>query len=305
MVELFQEEGVEGAKKVILQILSEKGFARWSDFERVLPKATVSRALRELEREGLVTKRDRYYVLVTKSYDVLIKVEYAPVLCELIPGCADSNRLADDIVKEIGDGILKIEASYSKFINDSLPSLVEAGIVSSIYSLMLKTLYQNKGLFLVVFMEVAKLPMLKRLIDGGCNEILESLPKEYADFLKNVAEKNIKSISKLLGIDIEEMLDTLMKLREILTRHGYRDVIRTKVFLNFEVTIEIRELTMMVLVLILNWFGKRYPENIAKCVTTLFEISDNLIKSGCRPLGKKEKDNLVNNCRDVLASIQV
>lgn len=301
---MFQEEfqGVEGAKRIVLEILSRKGLARWSDFEKQLPKSTVSRVLKELEREGLVVKKGRYYTLVSKKYDTLIRVDYAPSLCELIPGCSDSEKLAEDLIKEVGDGILKIEEVHSRFVNDRLPSLVESGIIGGVYSLLLKTVYQDKAFFSLILMEAIKLIMMKKLIDEGCNDIFNGLPKEYADFLKNIVESNAKNTSEFFGAKIDEMLEPLMKLREVLIKHGYRGVIRIRAFLTTEVTIEVEEMLSLALISILSWYERIGVKNIANCTNTLFNISSSLVETGCRELGTRERDSLIKNCKEVVSS---
>ncbi|MEM2197061.1 MAG: hypothetical protein QW290_08275 [Sulfolobales archaeon] len=291
-----EEFGVEKAKEIILQILSERGYARWRDFEERLPKATISRALKELEASGLVAKRGKHYVLVTKQYDALIRGEYAPALCELIPSCVDFNKLADDLIKEVGEGISKIEEVYNKFFKERLPLLEESGVLGGAYSLMLRAVYQNKAIFAIMLIEVAKLVIMAKLLSEGCYDIVEDLPKEYADFLKKIVEDNAKNIGEFLGVRVEEALEPLMRLRNVLIKHGYTDIVRIKVISTFEITLSVRELTTTSILTSTSIFEKVGLKDGARCILTLFDISDNLFKTGCRPLGEKEKENLTRDC---------
>jgi len=301
---LSQEEfGVKKAREIILEILSEKGFARWSDFEKRLPKATISRALKELEASGLVTKRGRYYVLVTKQYDALIRADYAPALCELIPGCVDPDKLADDLIKEVGEGILKIEEVHSRLLKEKLPQLVNSGVLGGVYSLLLKTLYQNKAIFTIVLVEAFKLILLKKLIDE-CSSLVAGLPKEYAKLLESVAEGNAKNVREFFGLEAEEVLEPLMKLRSTIIKHGYADVVKIKVFLDTAITLDVKELTSITIIMSMSPFEKAGAKDATKCALTIFEISDNLIRSGCRPLGEKEKESLIGNCKALAEALK-
>lgn len=297
-------QGVEGAKKVILGILNEKGFARWSDFEKRLPKATVSRALRELEREGLVIKRGRYYVLVPKNFEALVRASYAPELCELIPDCANHEELAEDIIRSVGSSILRIEELRKKFVDERLHTLVTEDSIGSSLALLMRTLFQNIAIFTLALMESTRLLVLKKLMDEGC-DIASGLPAEYAGFLRSIVEEDTKAASELFGTKVEELMEPLLKLREVLSKHGYRGTVRLGLRISpySEVTLDIRELATLGVVKTVSKLEKMGVKGATQCFITLLKISENIEASGCRPLGAREREDLLRYCEDLVKAL--
>ncbi|MEM0453901.1 MAG: hypothetical protein QXO98_04530, partial [Sulfolobales archaeon] len=68
--------------------------------------------------------------------------------------------------------------------------------------------------------------LLKKLVDEGCNDVVVGLPEEYVKFLIRFIEENAEKASELYGVKTEELFNTLMRLREVLVKYGYKGTIR-------------------------------------------------------------------------------
>jgi len=89
----------------------------------------------------------------------------------------------------------------------------------------LNSVYENKAFFIMVVMESFKLLVTRKLINEGCKDLFTGLPEEYATPIRKVADVNASSLERFLNARTDEVHPSLDKLRGILTKHGFRDVI--------------------------------------------------------------------------------
>jgi len=284
IIELLKLRGGSIDIKTVVEELERKNISR----------ATTYRALERLSSTGVIKRVKRgIYQLTEKDYALLAE-ELGRELCLLIK-CGNSEKLKRDLLDELGKELTKIEEIHKTFINTTLPSLRSSGMSELLISL-LSSVYENKAFFIMVVMESFKLLVTRKLINEGCKDLFTGLPEEYATLIRKVADMNASSLERFLNARIDEVYPLLDKLREILAKHGFKDVIWLKI-IAADIPVSVRDIAMLSLASFCSEIEKWGVKDMTKCATALFEISDNLVRSGCRPLGEKEKESLVRNCK--------
>lgn len=280
--------GVSDARLAVLTLLCGAGSARWSDFERLgLPKATVYKALRGLVEEGLVERRGRLYVLAADRHVVLARFVYAPLLCRAVPGCAEWEVLGDDLLRSVGSDISRVEDMYRAFVDKRIRGEGADGIIDAV----LRSLYLDRGFFAVVVAELAAVFLIKTLVDRGCN-VFADLGAGLAERLGRALREGAEGFARTFGARVEDVIETLLKLRATLEKHGYRGELAVKLLsTRSRASIaEIIELTQHLLRDVIT------SNATARCFTALLDIAKNLAASGCRNLGTLEKKKLYDSC---------
>ncbi|MEM4676013.1 MAG: hypothetical protein QXM12_06970 [Nitrososphaerota archaeon] len=162
------------------------------------------------------------YQLAEKDYALLAE-ELGSELCPIIK-CENSVRLKRDLLDELGEELARIDETHVTFINTALPVLKSFGMGELLISL-LSSVYENNGTFIIAMMESIKLAMVKEFIDEGCKDLFAGLPEEYATLIRKVADMNANNLESFLNARIGEVHPLLDKLRRVLIKHGFRDVI--------------------------------------------------------------------------------
>jgi len=281
-------QGVETAKKQIIKYVSEHGSARWTDFEKLgIPKATISRALRSLLREGILAKEERgVYVLKISSYKALIQSEYAPRICDLIE-CDDVESLANDLMKIVSDRIIYIDEAHNYFINEYLKSVETFSQIrlDPIIKEVFKVFYEDKGVFTIVMLELSKV-FEGLLVMEKCDDIVLGLKEDVVNKLKESIAVVKKIYTEIFGLK-EEIINVLKDVREVLRKHGYKGIIKLKI-LAFPLELNINDVVISSLSFFTHYLG-----SYAESVVFLYKISLRYQEEGCRPLSSKEKEELL------------
>jgi hypothetical protein len=267
--------GIEEAKKLILNLLSEKEIARWSDFEKLgIPRATLYRALKELELKGEIVKEGRRYALRSRNYEAVIRSRYAPSLCRLI-GCEDDEGLAESLKSLVGENIKIVESLHEKFLA-RYQEIIETTFKPPLSPLtplikgVIKALYSDRAFYTLVMTEVSK-----------CFKGFEAMAEceELEEDVRGIARTILNTIKGAYGID-EKVVEVFDKIRTTLQKHGYRGFIRISVFGTITESISVDDLIPSML----GYFKTE------ECLQLLYKLSRRFEEEGCRPLSKKERE---------------
>jgi DNA-binding transcriptional regulator YhcF (GntR family) len=283
-------QGVETAKELILKYVSERGQARWSDLQGLgIPKATLSRALRELINEGFLMKEKRgVYVLKEALHKALIQSEYAPRICDLIM-CMDVEGLTNDLISVVGEEIINIEELHTYFINEYLKK-VETSLqlpVEQIFKEVFKVFYKDRGFFTITMSEISKV-VEGLLVMENCEDISLGLTEEAVSMLKNMISSLKKLYFEYLHLN-EKSVNTLKKVREVIKKHGYRGIIKFQV-LGFPIELDINNvITLSIATILQPLQNQKLIENF----NIFYTLTQRFSEEGCRPLSTKEKEQLL------------
>ncbi|MEM4938619.1 MAG: hypothetical protein QXX69_03625 [Sulfolobales archaeon] len=287
IVELLKSRGGSADIKTIVEELEKRDISR----------ATIYRALEKLINDGIVKRVERgAYQLVGSDY-MLLAEELSKEFCTLIK-CESAEKLRRDLIDGLGSELMKIDKIYYTFINDTLPSLRNLG-VSDILVSLLTTLYRSKAFLTLILMGSIKLMVIRKLINEGCSDIFAGLPENYVTFIKRMLDENVRNFEKFFKMDVDDAYTTLIKLKEILDKNGFKDVVWVRVIVT-DIPLNVTDMVILSLTIFFSELEKIGVRNITQCAITLYKISDSLIESGCRPLGVKEREALTKNCEDVV-----
>lgn len=282
IVELLRSRGGTADVRVIIEELEAKNISR----------ATAYRAIKRLLDIGAIKRVKRGVFQLAEGDYALLAEELSREFCFLIR-CENPEKLRKDLIEGLGSELTRIEEMNNVFISTVLPSLESS--LSDVLASLLSAVYKNKVVSAMMVAESLKLAVFRKLVNDGCNSIFVGLPKEYVTLIRRVAEMYVSGIEAVLKVTVDEVYPLLDKLREILTKHGFKDVIHLR-SLYMDIPISIKEITTLSLTVISSELERLGAKNVGKCLTALFDIADGLARTGCRTLGGKEKEMLFRNC---------
>jgi len=269
---------MEEFKNKIIDYLMKHGKAKWGDLLALgIPKASLSRVLKSLLSSGMVKKEDKFYVLTEKAFVALVP-DYALQICFLIE-CEDRDTLTADLMK-FGNVIELIENARTRFIENYMKTikfLDPTGLISG----MFKELYSHRGFFAIFMTELSK-------ASKGIETILRCDKFDFSicPRLRNMIEAI--DFSKYMGID-RKVLEEASKLDEVLKNHNYNGFI-TLNLMGTKMKLNIEQFLLMAI------SQMPFNPNIIKAYSFIFQLAFNYHRTGCRPLGDKEIEELKNIC---------
>jgi predicted transcriptional regulator len=284
--------GVDTAKKLILEYVSEHGSGRWSDFEKLgISKVTLYRALKELISEGVLVKEKRgVYALRGSHYRTAIQIDYGPRLCELIK-CANVNALVQDLVENIGAGITYINNAHRQFMDfvanhlEELKTRTTDALVKLLVNVYLGFL-RDKGFYTLAMIELSK--FARGIIDlENCEEAFQGLPEDIKRKFKDIVKTTKDVLSKVYGLS-DAVVDVLERLKEVLKRHGYTGAIKYKLPTHV-IEIDMEETVENAIMMLKDYCGVG-----GDIMRFIYKLSLKTREYGCGPLSIKEREELLN-----------
>ncbi|MEM4958790.1 MAG: hypothetical protein QXX12_02825 [Nanopusillaceae archaeon] len=282
---------VDEACEKIVEYLNTHGEARWSDLHQLgIPKTTLYRALGKLLSSGIVKRDGRVYVLTEKDY-VAIVPTYAKQICDLIE-CGNLENLTKDLM-DVGASVRAVERAYIEFTQTYLKTVEGLGIQKLLLDVF-RSFYGHRGFFILFLLEMAKIYKgLKIIEDCDVCEVSQICPP-----VKSAMEAFTRNVEKLWNIK-PEVFDEVEKVGTVLKKHGYTGSIKISVLGLTSIKINLSELILTSLPTISLSVLSPIRPSVLRLVEKIMELGYIYYSSGCRPLGNKEKENLIEFCKQL------
>ena len=264
-------------ENIVLQALNERPRS-WSELKKItkLPEATLWRVLKDLEGRGIVGREGGKWALVSVSCSDTLRNRYIYPLCEILE--CDPDQVTKMVVDNVScEELVRDIKEFKESLNNLADSISQTEPLLSVF---IRAVTLNETLTFLVALEF-------------------SLPYESIKALKDALR--ISDLDRKTTARINRLLDNILKsfiakvnnswrVLSLLETIGYNGALKLTVF-GLKTEIPIRKIAIAQVFKHMEK-SSMGDESIVRFIYTAVTIGYNILKTGLRPLGTREKEQL-------------